>query len=226
MQINFGLLTAPFPETEWDWRVQQAKITNGKPWVLVVPYVDARAVQYRLDEVVGAENWGARYRHDNGGVFCTLSLRINDEWVSKEDGSDPTETEAFKGAISKAFVRTASAWGIGRHFYEQTPQFAEIVPEKTPNAKYVKIDGQAFYWVPPGSKPQIQQSQSSDPKDFVVTFGKKFPGKRLAEIPSDELRSYCEFLKSSSERDGKPLSGKAQEFIQAVDDYLGGDLPF
>lgn len=72
----------------------------------------------RLDEVCEPQNWKDSYRDDHGTTMCTLSIKIGDEWVSKEDGSGDTDVEAEKGAVSKALVRAAVKWGIGRYLYD------------------------------------------------------------------------------------------------------------
>jgi hypothetical protein len=50
-------------------------------------------------------------------VLASLSLRIDGEWISKEDGADSPEREPVKGALSNAFKRACAVWGIGEHLY-------------------------------------------------------------------------------------------------------------
>lgn len=147
-----------FRPDELDWRIQQAGIKNGKPWGICLCYVDARAVMNRLDAVCGPENWKDDYipvQTSSGeiqGILCALSIKINGEWVTKKDGAPETNVEAFKGGLSKAFVRCAVKWGIGRYLYNQKTNFAQFVERNTNDAKKAKIDGQNFYWLPPKQK--------------------------------------------------------------------------
>ncbi len=91
---------------------------KGEPWCMVAPYLDARTIQDRLDNILGAENWTAKYRQGPGsGILCTLSIRINGEWLDKCDAASLTEIEPVKGGISNAFRRASVAWGIGRYLY-------------------------------------------------------------------------------------------------------------
>lgn len=151
MSFDLSKLKEPFPESEIEWRVQRSGVTrDGKPWAMVLAYVDARAVQDRLDAVVGPENWKDEYSHIEGGIICKLSIKVNNEWVTKENGSPETKVEAFKGGISKALVRAASTWGIGRYLYSLTEAFALISDKKVDGAKMVEIDGKRFYWKSPG----------------------------------------------------------------------------
>ena len=127
--MNFDKLKEPFPASDIEWRVQSSGGTAEKPWALVLAYVQARAIQERLDSVCGAENWKDVYQHLNDGVMCGLSIKIGEEWVEKWNGSPETEIESFKGGISKAFVRCASSgWGIGRYLYRLETAFASILP--------------------------------------------------------------------------------------------------
>jgi hypothetical protein len=141
-------LSAPFPDEEIDWKVQRCGLRGNDPWAVVVPYVDARAIMKRLDDVAGPENWQTKLLPTANGMLCELSLRINGEWVAKMDGSDETDYEPFKGGISKALVRAAVHWGIGRDLYNLPDTFAKFVEKSTPGARWAKIDGKEFWWVP------------------------------------------------------------------------------
>ena len=91
---------------------------EGKVVAPVAFYVDARAVQNRLDWTVGPHNWKEETTLLPEGAVCLLSIKINGEWVTKSGVSEYTEIEGTKGGASKALVRAASTWGIGRYFYE------------------------------------------------------------------------------------------------------------
>ena len=54
---NLDRLSEPFHEKDIEWLVQQAGEKNGKQWAMVLAYVTNRAIQQRLDDVVGCENW-------------------------------------------------------------------------------------------------------------------------------------------------------------------------
>lgn len=122
------MLRKPFPVVDLEWRISRAGYTRSgdKIYALVLTYVDARAVMRRLDDVVGMENWKASFRREGEGFLCTLSIKLNDEWVWKEDGSDLTDFESFKGGISKSFIRAANMWGIGRYLYDLPEMFANV----------------------------------------------------------------------------------------------------
>lgn len=154
MQKLWMKLQEPFLDKDLDWRVQQSGLAGNNPWALVLCYVDARAIMNRLDEVVGPENWMDSYEHIDGGVKCKISICYEGNWITKEDGSPETKVEAFKGGFSKAFVRCAVKWGIGRYLYDLPTTFAKFVtPEyakkNKANVKKDKINGKFYYWEPP-----------------------------------------------------------------------------
>lgn len=146
----FEKLSAPFSQEEVSWRVQRAgHSAANRPWAIVVPYLDARAIQNRLDQVVGPENWQTRIIPASGAVLCELSVRISDgTFITKTDGSELTDIEGFKGACSRALVRAAVQWGIGRYLYEMPTSFARFVSKETEGANRIEIDGQTYFWVP------------------------------------------------------------------------------
>ena len=88
---------------------------------MAVFYIDSRAIQKRLDEVVGAMNWSNQYiTWQDKSQICGISI-FNDErkeWVTKHDGAENSDIEAIKGGLTDAFKRAAVLWGIGRYLYQ------------------------------------------------------------------------------------------------------------
>ena len=112
----FEALAQPFPISEIEFR---AGATNQeKTKALALAYITSRAGMARLDTVMGPSNWKDEYTAGPaGGVLCSLSLRIDGEWITKQDGADNTNFEAVKGGFSDAFKRACVKWGIGRYLY-------------------------------------------------------------------------------------------------------------
>jgi len=108
-------LFAEFPQGAISWRAQS--LSPDKKSALALAYIDARDVMDRLDEICGPENWQDRYEFHGPRTVCYLSIRVNDEWVTKADGAGDSDVEAEKGAISDALKRAAVKWGIGRYLY-------------------------------------------------------------------------------------------------------------
>jgi len=101
------------------WRVKALKPDNKDPKeMVVVPYVDARQVQDRLDDVLGADNWQDDYFEVKGKQFCKIGINVNGEWIWKGDSGAESHLDPTKGETSDSFKRAAVHWGINRDTYE------------------------------------------------------------------------------------------------------------
>lgn len=156
----FSNLDRPFSDLDVKWRVGRTS-RDGKKAALLA-YVDARAVQARLDGVMGKENWSVTYTPfgDTGAVMATVSLRINGEWVSKSDIGSPSNVEREKGAVSDAFKRASVAWGVGRHLYDLPETWRPIIVAKPSDPRAFWVKG--GYIIPPRMsefKPVIKEDE-------------------------------------------------------------------
>jgi len=127
----YHALSRPWPKGE----VKERKGPGGK----MLSYVDARQVQNRLDEVVGTENWQTHFSEVCGNYCCTLSLKIDGEWVAKSDGAGETSIEGDKGGFSDAFKRAAVSFGIARYLYSDS----KMTPEQFDKRRGVMADVQS-----------------------------------------------------------------------------------
>lgn len=124
MTLDLAALAAPFASDQIHWRAQT--MNGDGTSAMALAYIDARDVMQRLDEVCGPANWQDSYTETaKGRLLCTLSLRIDGEWISKCDGAGDTDVEGDKGAISDSLKRAAVKWGIGRHLYDMPVTWAE-----------------------------------------------------------------------------------------------------
>ncbi len=118
-------LRAPFSPERVSWRV--GTTTADKKRGLAFPYIDARDVMGRLDDVCGAGGWQNRYSHAEGSkTVCDIGIKIDGEWIWKSDGAGDSDMEAEKGALSDAFKRAAVRWGIGRYLYDVSTPWVAI----------------------------------------------------------------------------------------------------
>lgn len=120
-------LQEPFEPEDLEWRVQRCGLSNnGKPWVAVVAYVTNRAIQQRLDDVLGFAGWQNEYKPSpNGnGFLCGISIRSGSDWITKWDGAENTKVEPLKGGLSGSMKRAAVQLGIGRYLYNLETKFA------------------------------------------------------------------------------------------------------
>lgn len=253
--IAFDLkkLALPFAENEIEWRIGQAgKKGNGQVWAKCLAYVQARAIMNRLDDVCGPENWKTSYRTVpasqgmEAGVICELSIKINGEWVTKEDGAEQTDIESFKGGMSSALKRAGSVWGIGRYLYDLEEGWATITEQGRAGARYAKLkDGGDYYWAPPalpawalpeGASVQPQAPRIVPPAPaigdgvipdvYVIDVGKKYRGWKLHQILEKEgrpaIEGYIKYFEDSERDSGKPMGAPAVRFVTEAKRFLLG----
>jgi len=154
--MNLSRLSEPFEASDIEWRVSRAGTAQRGIWCSVLAYITNRAVQKRLDDVCGAENWQIeepRIIEVNGkSAFAVgISIRINNEWITKWDVSEPTNIEPAKGGFSGAMKRAGAQWGIGRYLYYLDEVYADTEEKKQDGrqwnwAKLPKDKGGAEYW--------------------------------------------------------------------------------
>ena len=123
-------LTAPFLAEAVHWKPLSVKGNRA----LAAAYLDARAVMQRLDSVFGVGGWKDAYRLVAGGsVVCTLSVKVDGEWVEKTDVGSPSEQpddgDKLKAAFSDALKRAAVRLGIGRYLYRLPRQWVDYDPQ-------------------------------------------------------------------------------------------------
>lgn len=124
-------LAQPFAPEDLEWRLQQAN--KERMQGLALAYVTNRAIQDRLDDVVGPENWHNDYKpwHSAGkkeSQICGISIYNEErkEWITKWDGAEDTDIEAIKGGLSDSMKRAAVQWGIGRVLYKMDSVWVDI----------------------------------------------------------------------------------------------------
>lgn len=126
-------LLNPFPSESVKWLPGNVKGNR----CLAMPYIDARLVMDRLDEVIGVGNWCDEYEFSsNGCAICKLTVKMpgTGDAVTKCDVGSPSEQpdagDKLKAAVSDALKRTAVKFGIGRYLYRIPPQWVDYDPVK------------------------------------------------------------------------------------------------
>lgn len=80
-------------------------------------YKDARVDMNILDETVGVGGWQRKHYELKGHIYASVGVKIDDEWVWKDDVGTESVSEATKGESSDSFKRACFNWGIGRELY-------------------------------------------------------------------------------------------------------------
>jgi hypothetical protein len=109
-KLEFPLLT----ESQIEVRIATYKEGKGASLLL---YKDARCDANILDSVLGPENWQCRFYECKGNLFCSVGIRINGEWIWKDDCGAESNVEKQKGEASDSFKRACFKWGLGRELY-------------------------------------------------------------------------------------------------------------
>ena len=108
---KFRLLRAD----EIEARIQS--VNEKKNGCVVLLYKDARCDMNILDETFGCENWQRNHEVINDNLFCNVGIKLNNEWIWKQDVGTESNTEKEKGQASDSFKRACFNWGIGRELY-------------------------------------------------------------------------------------------------------------
>lgn len=189
-------LREPFRKEELEFRV--GATNNDKSMGLALAYVQARAIQNRLDELFGVDGWTVSYKEISAGFICSLSIKINDRWVTKEDGAGMTEYESVKGGISNAFKRVASSgFGVGRYLYNAKKNW---YPIRQQGRGYVFTETPVLEL---NNEIEIKKREDIDKiveraekSKIVIDFG-KYKGMTLDKIYEKD-KSYIKYLKENA----------------------------
>lgn len=142
-----------------------------------------------------------------------LDYPLDGEWVSREDGAGITDFEPFKGGLSGALKRAASAWGIGRYLYDLPTVWAPIdnwgnitqkpnlplwalpegyvqeQPQQSPPS-VAAVGSEDLFSMPDDSNPFTDTPDAGESSgEFIFPFG-KHKGKPISEVPADYLK-WC-----------------------------------
>lgn len=211
----FKSLAAPFEPKDIEWRMQTA--TEKK--VLVLAYVTNRAIMERLDAACGPDNWKNEYtKGPEGGILCGISIRINNEWVTKWDGAENTDIEGVKGGLSNSMKRAAVQWGIGRYLYNLEAAWVDLLPKY--KGEYGVYD----------KKKNIEGSFNAPHLPaFALPDGFKYTGTKapanvdtatgeIKEEPKQATTSIHEEMDKPKQEEFKPLNPKDVKSLDQVTD--------
>jgi hypothetical protein len=147
-------LREPFDVRFVNWKINN--YSGDKTKAMITFYLDARAVQHRLNQVLGVEGWSFSFSEldKDQGVHGKLTVYIftdnpekpksKDECiiheVTREDvgyASTTNKDEWYKDAVSDALKRCAVHFGVG-HFLYALPNLWVDLTE--PGQKYLNKD--------------------------------------------------------------------------------------
>jgi hypothetical protein len=209
MSIDLRRLAEPFPAEDIEWRVSRAGNGQKGIFCMVLAYLTARAIQSRLDEVCGPENWRNELPqvHDIHSKFSFfvvgISIRVNNEWMTKWDVSEPTNIEPAKGGFSGGMKRAGAQWGIGRYLYHLDETFAEVSESSNKGWNYAKIKdgGATYYWkrptLPAWALPKEKQHEISDAELKALKSDWRLKCAPDTKNPADLRDGFTRFVVST-----------------------------
>ena len=165
-------------EIPFKWKVQSFNKDGNKG--SCVAYIDSRDVQDLLDEVCGVEGWQDKYYQVKDTMFCSIGIKVGEDWVWKGDGGAESTNGATDAAVklkaesSDSFKRAAVKWGIGRFLYSKDIQWVNIA-----NKKPVRPDGSIIWdlteWINSGSHRGGSNQTTPSKSQEYDDLGEKIP---------------------------------------------------
>lgn len=193
---------------------------NGK--ALALPYLTARAVMDRLDQVLSPENWFDKFESlPNGSVRCSLSVRFSSEseWLTKCDVGSPSEQpdegDRDKAAHSDALKRAAVKFGVGRYLYSLPQVWADYDGQtrRFVNAPRLpqSVLPTAYRWADRARMKQI------DGMLRAAMDGAKIPENKRRE---GTLRLFAFYGYKMEDKYPNTQNRHAQEIMQRLNDWI------
>lgn len=161
-----------------------------------IAYLTARAIEDRLDDVLGPDNWQDDYEVlPEGSVICRLRVRFEpterpNDWVVKTDVGNPSAQpdagDRLKAAFSGGLKRAAIKLGIGRYLYKLPMSWVPYDTQK----KYFSDKPKLPSWALPKGVQETPQPQSrpQPPSNPAVESPKQDASKSELPKTGQELR--------------------------------------
>ncbi len=183
----FAALGAPFDQSELKLRTQAGR---------QMPYVTARTIMNRLDEVLGPENWWDDFVPLEHSVICRLTIRLPDGTVlTKCDAggyaglADPGDDD--KSGFADAFKRTAVKFGVGRYLYRDgVPNFGRVDMKKPSGVTRESTEVVEHGRVAPSAAAPPPAAASPPGEEPVATAAAPRTGKALFAWTRDQDHKF------------------------------------
>lgn len=249
--LDLSKMKARFHPDDLEWRIMRKPRKSDKS-VAVCPYVTARAIHQRFDEVVGPANWHntpqvvTTVGQTKGGspivsVQVGIAVRIGGEWVTKYNVSEPTAIEPAKGGFSGAEKRAAEEWGVGRYLWFLGEMYAEIMftnPGNGGNWQYAEAKESEnkyfdYWWQPPRlptwALPEDTTLTQDDLNRLKIAWAAKFAkDEKSASKKLEGFRQFAHGLFGANFSSNHPDCWTVEMFqraMKAIETNTGGGSP-
>ncbi|MFA7056297.1 MAG: Rad52/Rad22 family DNA repair protein [Candidatus Cloacimonadales bacterium] len=220
-------LKEPFAQSDVEFRIARVLKNNQK--AVVLAYITSRAVMDRLDQTFGINGWTDNYKVLENGIVCSLSVRINDEWISKEDTAPFTNIEALKGGFADALKRAAVKLGIGRYLYNLPEYYVDLVkdrPYQVDDSKIHKYFSREVsgWWVEPnlpswamqGQQPKEEKQNTQRVEKPHINYDNSSNGYNDDEIPETKEVNNSYLSPENLPNDRGQLQVLLNDYVKAL----------
>lgn len=138
-------LREPFDLKFVSWKINA--YGSNKTRAMITFHIDARAVQHRLNQIMGVDGWSFSFTEleKDQGVHGCLTLNFKDgeedekkvREITREDvgyASRTDKSEWYKDAVSDALKRCSVHFGVGHFLYALPPLWIDL---DEPGQKYL-----------------------------------------------------------------------------------------
>ena len=119
MNEIYEKLSAPFTiigEDGKTYYTHKWRVLTGRT---CVPYVDARQVSKRLNDVLGIDGWSHILEETTKNMMiCNLTIMVDGKELSHSDVGTPNNVEKEKSMASDALKRAAVHFGVGAYLHD------------------------------------------------------------------------------------------------------------
>lgn len=189
----------------------------------ILLYKTARTDMDLLDETVGPENWKVEYQEIKGNLYCGLSVKCGDEWITKwncgieSKGNDGNEK---KGEASDAMKRAGFCWGIGRELYTAPAIFIECSTTTDSKGNQIIVNDKGKKHNPRYEVAEIEYVNRKISKLVITEKGKVVYRWQAPDMMPEAQRRWL------SEATQLVPEVSKEELVAFAEKVLNGKIPF
>ncbi|MDA3813658.1 MAG: Rad52/Rad22 family DNA repair protein [Candidatus Cloacimonetes bacterium] len=127
-------LKEPVRRSDLSFNITNVDKTNRK--VQVKSQIKSQALMNRLDDLFGIDGWKDRYAVLYNCVTCKLSIKLGDNWITKENSAPLVNAESLNEAFTDALRQAAVRFGLGRYLLDLPNIYVDIMENKPENSKH------------------------------------------------------------------------------------------
>jgi len=146
----------------------------------------------------------ATVKDENGRVRATGHGHENQQGF--KDFREKAETAAIGRALAHIGIGTVNAIEL-----EEGEKIVDAPAFKRAHGSQPVIHPVSHYY-PPVEAPRLET--------YIVPFGKKYKGRKLTEIPKEEVQKYLDWLQEEIDKSGEVPNSQTKDFILMADKYL------